>query len=102
MQRKKQEHFPLENQIITNEKRGKKFMASRKVECSSGPSKLEKEVKSEKGKDHRVHYMQTTVVNPCTCQQHKMPQQHDKIRGNQRKISNKMAQKQGVDLNKIN
>ena len=46
--------------------------------------------------------MQTTVVNPCTCQQHKKPQQHDKIRGNQRNIINQMAQKQGIDLNKIN
>ena len=81
-ERKTKEHIPLKNQIITNQKGGKKFLASRKVETSSEPSKIEREVKFEKGKDQRVHYMQTTIVNPCTCQQHKKPQQHDKIRGN--------------------
>ena len=38
----KQENIPLENHIITNEKGGKTFLASKKVENLSGPSKIVK------------------------------------------------------------
>ena len=44
--------------------------------------------------------MQTTFVNPCTCQQNKS-HQHDKVRGNQRNINNLFAQRNGVGLNRI-
>ena len=48
-----------------------------------------------------THYMQTTVVNPCTCQQKKQPQPNAQTRGNQINWNNKIVQKNGVSLNKI-
>ncbi|KAI3685742.1 hypothetical protein L6452_35000 [Arctium lappa] len=46
--------IPLENNIITNEGCGKIWIKS-------------KEIEKTKGKDNKVHYKQTTVVNPGSC-----------------------------------
>ncbi|KAI3746463.1 hypothetical protein L6452_08897 [Arctium lappa] len=84
--------IPLENHIITNEGCGKIWVKSKDIEKT--------ERKSEK-----VHYKQTTVVNPFPCKQcacnKSEPQKHDKPRGNQRNWNNQWAQKQRVDLSKI-
>ncbi|KAI3771041.1 hypothetical protein L6452_02193 [Arctium lappa] len=48
--------IPLENNIITNEGCGKIWVKS-------------KEIEKTKGKDNKVHYKQTTVVNPGSCKQ---------------------------------
>ncbi|KAI3769035.1 hypothetical protein L6452_00131 [Arctium lappa] len=48
--------IPLENNIITNEGCGKIWVKS-------------KEIEKTKGKDNKVHYKQTTVVNPRPCKQ---------------------------------
>ncbi|KAI3702728.1 hypothetical protein L6452_28480 [Arctium lappa] len=84
--------IPLENNIITNEGCGKIWVKS-------------KEIEKTKGKDNKVHYKQTTVVNPGPCKQcacNKSKSQNSGIkRGNQRNWKNQWAQKQGVDLNKI-
>ncbi|KAI3735987.1 hypothetical protein L6452_15516 [Arctium lappa] len=85
--------IPLENNIITNEGCGKIWVKSKKIEKT-------------KGKDNKVHYKQTTVVNPGPCKQcacNKAKSLNSGIkRGNQRNCNNQWAQKQGVDLNKIN
>ncbi|KAI3745904.1 hypothetical protein L6452_08315 [Arctium lappa] len=85
--------IPLENNIITNEGCGKAWIKS-------------KDIEKTKGKSGKVHYKQTTVVNPVPCKQcscnKSEPQKHDKPRGNQRNLNNQWAQKQGVDLSKIN
>ncbi|KAI3681503.1 hypothetical protein L6452_36302 [Arctium lappa] len=85
--------IPLENNIITNEGCGKIWVKS-------------KEIEKTKGKDNKVHYKQTTVVNPGSCKQcacNKAKSLNSGIkRGNQRNWNNQWAQKQGVDLNKIN
>ncbi|KAI3692411.1 hypothetical protein L6452_32226 [Arctium lappa] len=95
--------IPLENHILTNERGGKPFVKSEKVKSEEETVKNEKAETSKrgKGKVQGVHYMQTTVVNPCTCKQNQ-PQQHDKTRGNQRNRNNQWALKQGIDLRKIN
>ena len=70
------ETIPLENQVITNENGRKKVIRSKKVEIPRNekkvvlPKKIEKveQPKKEKKKVQGVHYMQTTVVNLCTCQ----------------------------------
>ena len=70
------ETIPLENHIITNENGGKKFIRSRKVEIPRNeknfvlPKNREKveQPRKEKKKVQGIHYMQTTVVNPCTYQ----------------------------------
>ncbi|KAI3757428.1 hypothetical protein L6452_04965 [Arctium lappa] len=85
--------IPLENNIITNEGCGKIWVKS-------------KEIEKTKGKDNKVHYKQTTVVNPgsckqCACSKAKSLNSGLK-RGNQRNWNNQWAQKQGVDLSKIN
>ncbi|KAI3772504.1 hypothetical protein L6452_03690 [Arctium lappa] len=85
--------IPLENHIITNEGCGKTWFKS-------------KDIKKTEGKSGKVHYKQTTVVNPvpckqCTCNKSE-PQKHDKPRGNKRNWNNQWAQKQGIDLCKIN
>ncbi|KAI3702044.1 hypothetical protein L6452_27650 [Arctium lappa] len=84
--------IPLENNIITNEGCGKIWVKS-------------KEIEKTKGKDYKVHYKQTTVVNPGPCKQcacNKSESLNSGIkRGNQRNWNNQWAQKQGVDLNKI-
>ncbi|KAI3759689.1 hypothetical protein L6452_07690 [Arctium lappa] len=85
--------IPVENNIITNEGCGKIWVKS-------------KEIEKTKGKDNKVHYKQTTVVNPgsckqCTCSKAKSLNSGLK-RGNQRNWNNQWAQKQGVDLSKIN
>ncbi|KAI3729553.1 hypothetical protein L6452_18214 [Arctium lappa] len=85
--------IPLENNIITNEGCGKIWVKS-------------KEIEKTKGKDNKVYYKQTTVVNPgsckqCACNEAKSLNSGIK-RGNQRNWNNQWAQKQGVDLNKIN
>ncbi|KAI3735684.1 hypothetical protein L6452_15192 [Arctium lappa] len=85
--------IPLENNIITNEGCGKILVKS-------------KEIEKTKGKDNKVHYKQTTVVNPgsckqCACSKAKSLNSGLK-RGNQRNWNNQWAQKQGVDLSKIN
>ncbi|KAI3681022.1 hypothetical protein L6452_35803 [Arctium lappa] len=84
--------IPLENNIITNEDCGRAWIKSNNIEKT-------------KGKSRKVHYKQTTVVNPirykqCTCNKDE-PVKHDKKRGNQRNWNNQSAQKQGVDLSKI-
>ncbi|KAI3665307.1 hypothetical protein L6452_43931 [Arctium lappa] len=66
---KDHEVIPLENHIQTNERGGKPFVKSEKVKSGE---EIVKNVKAEtsergKGKAQGVHYMQTTVVNPCTC-----------------------------------
>ncbi|KAI3698007.1 hypothetical protein L6452_31116 [Arctium lappa] len=81
------------NNIITNEGCGKDWIKS-------------KEIEKTKGKDNKVHYKQTTVVNPasgkqCDCNKAKSLNSGLK-RGNQRNWNNQWAQKQGFDLNKIN
>jgi hypothetical protein len=76
-------------------KEKKKCEESKKAEK---PQKVEKAKPSKKKKKVQG---QTTVVNPCTCQQ-KKPQQKSQIRGNQRNRNNQFAQKHGVDLNRIN
>ncbi|KAI3672709.1 hypothetical protein L6452_38806 [Arctium lappa] len=85
--------IPLENTIITNEGCGKIWVKS-------------KEIEKTKGKNNKVHYKQTTVVNPGSCKQcacNKAKSLNSGIkRGNQRNWNNQWAQKQGVDLNKIN
>ncbi|KAI3707546.1 hypothetical protein L6452_26169 [Arctium lappa] len=85
--------IPLENNIITNEGCGKTWVKS-------------KDIEKTEGKSNKVHYKQTTVVKPAPCQQcacnKSEPQKHDKPRGNQRYWNNQWAQKQGVDLSKIN
>ncbi|KAI3735606.1 hypothetical protein L6452_15113 [Arctium lappa] len=85
--------IPLENNIITNEGCGKAWIKS-------------KDIEKTEGKSQKVHYKQTTVVNPVPCKQcscnKSEPQKHDKPRGNQRNWNNQWAQKQGVDLSKIN
>ncbi|KAI3735348.1 hypothetical protein L6452_14843 [Arctium lappa] len=85
--------IPIENHIITNEGCGKHWIKSNEIE------KIE-------GKNKKVHYNQTTVVNPIPCKQcacsKSEPQKHDKPRGNQRNWNNQWAQKQGIDLSKIN
>ncbi|KAI3772107.1 hypothetical protein L6452_03282 [Arctium lappa] len=85
--------IPLENTIITNEGCGKIWVKS-------------KEIEKTKGKNNKVHYKQTTVVNPGSCKQcacNKAKSLNSDIkRGNQRNWNNQWAQKQGVDLNKIN
>ncbi|KAI3759040.1 hypothetical protein L6452_06613 [Arctium lappa] len=85
--------IPIENHIITNEGCGKHWVKSNEIE------KIE-------GKNKKVHYKQTTVVNPIPCKQcacnKSEPQKHDKPRGNQRNWNNQWAQKQGIDLSKIN
>ncbi|KAI3745946.1 hypothetical protein L6452_08358 [Arctium lappa] len=87
------DEIPIENHIITNEGCGKHWVKSNKVEKTEGKNK-------------EVHYKQTTVVNPVSCKQcacnKSEPQKHDKPRGNQRNWNNQWAQKQGVDLRKIN
>ncbi|KAI3734360.1 hypothetical protein L6452_13828 [Arctium lappa] len=84
--------IPLENNIVTNEGGGKIWVKS-------------KEIEKTKGKDNKVHYKQTTVVNPGPCKQcacNKSESLNSGIkRGNQRNWNNQWAQKQGVDLNKI-
>ncbi|KAI3677787.1 hypothetical protein L6452_37057 [Arctium lappa] len=104
----KEDHkdIPLENHILTNERGGKPFIKSDKVEMSKTKKetiKSEKVETSMKGKEkvQGIHYMQTSVINLCTCQQNK-PHKHDKIRGNKRNKNNQWAQKQGIDLSKIN
>ncbi|KAI3685421.1 hypothetical protein L6452_34663 [Arctium lappa] len=69
-------------------------------------SEKSNEIEKTKGKDNKVHYKQTTVVNPgsckqCGCIEAKSLNSGIK-RGNQRNWNNQWAQKQGVDLNKIN
>ncbi|KAI3697255.1 hypothetical protein L6452_30136 [Arctium lappa] len=85
--------IPLENNIITNEGCGKIWIKS-------------KEIEKTKGKDNKVHYKQTTVVNPGSCKQcdcSKAKSLNSGLkRGNQRNWNNQWAQKQGVDLSKIN
>ncbi|KAI3770827.1 hypothetical protein L6452_01972 [Arctium lappa] len=85
--------IPIENHIITNEGCGKNWVKSNEIE------KIE-------GKNKKVYYKQTTVVNPISCKQcacnKSEPQKHDKPRGNQRNWNNQWAQKQGIDLSKIN
>ncbi|KAI3677759.1 hypothetical protein L6452_37027 [Arctium lappa] len=85
--------IPLENNIITNEGCGKIWVKS-------------KEIEKTKGKDNKVHYKQTTVVNPGSCKQcdcSKAKSLNSGLkRGNQRNWNNQWAQKQGVDLSKIN
>ncbi|KAI3745792.1 hypothetical protein L6452_08201 [Arctium lappa] len=85
--------IPLENHIITNEGCGKHWVKSNEIEKTEGKTK-------------KVHYKQTTVVNSIPCKQcacnKSEPQKHDKPRGNQRNWNNQWAQKQGVDLRKIN
>ncbi|KAI3729397.1 hypothetical protein L6452_18054 [Arctium lappa] len=83
------EEIPLENNIITNEGCGKIWIKS-------------KEIERTKGKDNKVHYKQTTIVNPgsckqCACSKAKSLNSGLK-RGNQRNWKNQWAQKQGVDL----
>ncbi|KAI3684857.1 hypothetical protein L6452_34084 [Arctium lappa] len=57
-------------------------------------------------KDNKVHYKQTTVVNPGSCKQcdcSKAKSLNSGLKkGNQRNWNNQWAQKQGVDLSKIN
>ncbi|KAI3729290.1 hypothetical protein L6452_17943 [Arctium lappa] len=85
--------IPIENHIITNEGCGKHWIKSNEIEKTEGKNK-------------KVHYKQTTVVNPIPCKQcacsKSEPQKHDKPRGNQRNWNNQWAQKQGIDLSKIN
>ncbi|KAI3681921.1 hypothetical protein L6452_36728 [Arctium lappa] len=85
--------IPLENNIITNEGCGKIWIKS-------------KEIEKTKGKDNKVHYKQTTVVNPGSCKQcdySKAKSLNSGLkRGNQRNWNNQWAQKQGVDLSKNN
>ncbi|KAI3718967.1 hypothetical protein L6452_19852 [Arctium lappa] len=85
--------IPLENNIITNEDCGRAWIQSKDIE------------KTEE-KSGKVYYKQTTVVNPVPCKQcackKTEPLKHDKKRGNQRNWNNQWAQKQGVDLSKIN
>ncbi|KAI3772528.1 hypothetical protein L6452_03715 [Arctium lappa] len=85
--------IPLENNIITNEGCGKIWVKS-------------KEIEKTKGKDNKVHYKQTMVVNPGSCKQcdcSKAKSLNSSLeRGNQRNWNNQWAQKQGVDLSKIN
>ncbi|KAI3715244.1 hypothetical protein L6452_22217 [Arctium lappa] len=87
------DEIPLENNIITNEGCGKIWVKS-------------KEIDKIKEKDNKVHYKQTTVVNPESCKQcacNKAKSLNSSIkRGNERNWNNQWAQKQGVDLNKIN
>ena len=64
----KQKNIPLDNHIITNEDGGKTFIKSRKVEPPKKSEKIEKPRKEVKGKVQGIHYIQTTVVNPFTCQ----------------------------------
>ncbi|KAI3665458.1 hypothetical protein L6452_44085 [Arctium lappa] len=84
--------IPLENNILTNEGGGRDWVKSEGV-------------KKTEGKSEKVHYKQTTVVNPVPCKQcagNKFePLNHDKMRGNQRNWNNQWAQKQGVDLSRI-
>ncbi|KAI3678299.1 hypothetical protein L6452_37586 [Arctium lappa] len=84
--------IPLENNILTNEGGGRDWVKSDDVEKTEGKSK-------------KVHYKQTTVVNPVLCKQcagnKSEPLKHDKRRGNQRNWNNQWAQKQGVDLSRI-
>ncbi|KAI3681304.1 hypothetical protein L6452_36094 [Arctium lappa] len=84
--------IPIENHIITNEGCGKHWIKSNEIEKT-------------KGKNKKVHYKQTTVVNPIPCKQcacsKSEPQNHDKPRGNQRNWNNQWAQNQGIDLCKI-
>ncbi|KAI3745656.1 hypothetical protein L6452_08059 [Arctium lappa] len=84
--------IPLENNIVTNEGGGRIWVKS-------------KEIEKTKGKANKVHYKQTTVVNPspckqCACNKTESLNSGTK-RGNQRKWNNQWAQKQGVDLSKI-
>ncbi|KAI3707111.1 hypothetical protein L6452_25336 [Arctium lappa] len=85
--------IPLENNIITNEGCGKIWVKS-------------KEIEKTKGKDNKVHYKQTTIVNPGSCKQcdcSKAKSLNSGLkRGNQRNCNNQWAQKQGVDMSKIN
>ncbi|KAI3691993.1 hypothetical protein L6452_31797 [Arctium lappa] len=85
--------IPVENNIITNEGCGKIWVKSKKIE-------------ETKGKDNKVHYKKTTVVNPGSCKQcdcSKAKSLNSGLkRGNQRNWNNQWAQKQGVDLSKIN
>ncbi|KAI3718574.1 hypothetical protein L6452_19451 [Arctium lappa] len=85
--------IPIENHIITNEGCGKHWVKSNEIEKTEGKNK-------------KVYYKQTTVVNPIPCKQcacnKSEPQKHDKPRGNQRNWNNQWAQKQGIDLSKIN
>ena len=48
-----------------------------------------------------THYMQTTVVNPCTCQQMNQSHLNTQRRGNQINWNNQFAQRNGVSLNNI-
>ncbi|KAI3746137.1 hypothetical protein L6452_08559 [Arctium lappa] len=85
--------IPLENNIITNEDCGRAWIKS-------------KDIEKREGKYGKVHYKQTTVVNPgpckqCACKKNE-PQKHDIKRENQSNWNNQWAQKQGVDLSKIN
>ncbi|KAI3701698.1 hypothetical protein L6452_26962 [Arctium lappa] len=84
--------IPLENNILTNEGGGRDWVKSDGVEKTGGKSK-------------KVHYKQTTVVNPVPCKQcagnKYEPLKHDKRRGNQRNWNNQWAQKQGVNLSRI-
>ncbi|KAI3680946.1 hypothetical protein L6452_35726 [Arctium lappa] len=85
--------IPIENHIITNEGCGKTWVKSNEIEKTEGKNK-------------KVHYKQATIVNPIPCKQcacnKSEPQKHDKPRGNQRNWNNQWAQKQGIDLSKIN
>ena len=103
------ESIPLENQIITNEDGGRKFIRSKNIETPRNEKKVVLPKNIDKVEQHRkgkkkvqgTHYMQTTVVNPCTCQQKKQPQPNAQTRGNQINWNNQIAQKSGVSLNKI-
>ncbi|KAI3715145.1 hypothetical protein L6452_22115 [Arctium lappa] len=85
--------IPVENHIITNEGYGKHWIKSNEIEKTEGKNK-------------KVHYKQTTVVNSIPCKQcacnKSEPQKNDKPRGNQRNWNNQWAQKQDIDLSKIN
>ncbi|KAI3685320.1 hypothetical protein L6452_34562 [Arctium lappa] len=82
----------IENNIVTNEGGGRIWVKS-------------KEIEKTKGKANKVHYKQTTVVNPgpckqCSCNKTKSLNSSTK-RGNQRFWNNQWDQKQEVDLSKI-
>ena len=74
--------------------------SSKKRDENPRKTEIPKKDDKEKEKVKRVHYMQTTFVNPCTCQQNK-PHQHEKFRRNQRNRNNLFTQRNGVGLKKI-
>ncbi|KAI3702211.1 hypothetical protein L6452_27938 [Arctium lappa] len=74
-------------------------------EVSENRNNASKDIEKTKGKAIKVHYKQTTVVNPgpykqCACNKTESLSSGTK-RGNQRNWNNQWAQKQGVDLSKI-